>query len=145
MVLFLASCKYLSDTGVDDSSGASSAFMRNGNSTFHNTDPVKLEVSRINLKGEISDTGEIDLSKLYKREVFIKENFINNENKPQFVGAFRYIGYSLFDILNAHILQKQNAKDFPLLLMLILLLPTIRVKRYHLAGQKFFLPTIPIR
>jgi hypothetical protein len=100
MVLFLSSCKYLSDTSVDDSSGASSAFMRNGNSTFHNTDPVKLEVSRINLKGEVSDTGEIDFSKLYKREVFIKENFINNENKPQFVG-FQYIGYSLFDILNA--------------------------------------------
>lgn len=143
MVLFLASCKYLSDTSVDDSSGASSAFMRNGNSTFHNTDPVKLEVSRINLKGEVSDTGEIDLSKLYKREVFIKENFINNENKPQFVGAFRYIGYSLFDILNAHILQKQNAKDFPPIVDAYIVVANDKGEKVSFSWSEVFLTNNP--
>jgi hypothetical protein len=45
--------------------------------------------------------------------VLVKETGLGENGEIDFVGAYRYVGYSLADILNAVVLQKKNAVDFP--------------------------------
>ncbi|TFG40825.1 MAG: hypothetical protein E4H43_05160 [Bacteroidia bacterium] len=42
----------------------------------------------------------------------MKETLLDSAGKDRFVGAYRYDGYSLFDILEKRILQKTNAEEF---------------------------------
>jgi hypothetical protein len=44
--------------------------------------------------------------------VIVKEALLNDDTSNRFIGAYRYDGYSLFDILNDRILKKKNAADF---------------------------------
>jgi hypothetical protein len=46
-----------------------------------------------------------------KRSLIIKEALID-EDSNRFVGAYRYDGYSLYDILNPSILDKKNKEEF---------------------------------
>ena len=55
----------------------------------------------------------MDFSKLPIRSVIVKETSLNPDGTNNFVGAYRYDGYSLFDILNTVKLQKKNAEEFP--------------------------------
>ena len=107
-----AACSYLPRTWIDALSGASITLSQNGNSLFHQTDAKKLNISEISIQGEVKKTGVVDLRKFYKREVFVKEAILDESNDPKFIGAFRYIGYSLFDLLNSYNLDKKNEKFF---------------------------------
>ena len=69
--------------------------------------PVELEVS-----GEIENPGKVDFSNLQKRSVIVKETVLKEDGSNTFVGAYRYDGYSLFDILNDRKLKKSNAEEF---------------------------------
>jgi hypothetical protein len=66
----------------------------------------------IEVTGEISNPGRIDMTILEKRSLIIKEALIE-EDSNRFVGAYRYDGYSLYDILNPFILDKKNKEEFP--------------------------------
>jgi len=68
--------------------------------------PMKVAVD-----GEISNPSTLDLTKLPLHSVIVKEA-LPNENGTEFIGSYRYDGYSLYDILNEYILAKKNAKDF---------------------------------
>jgi hypothetical protein len=65
----------------------------------------------IEVGGEIENPGSIDLSKFPLHSVIVKEALLNG-NTTEFVGAYRYDGVSLLDILNEYVLAKKNAKDF---------------------------------
>ena len=69
--------------------------------------PVELEVC-----GEIENPGKVDFSKLQKRSVIVKETLLSKDDSNIFTGAYRYDGYSLFDILNERYLHKKNAEEF---------------------------------
>jgi len=69
--------------------------------------PIELEVS-----GEIENPGKVDFSNLQKRSVIVKETLLKDDGSNTFVGAYRYDGYSLFDILNDRKLKKSNAEEF---------------------------------
>ena len=64
------------------------------------------------IDGEVANPGKVDFSKLPLRSVLVKEDLLK-EGKDQFIGAYRYEGYSLYDILNNSILQKKNEAEFP--------------------------------
>lgn len=66
----------------------------------------------IEVIGEISNPGVVPYSTLPLRSVIVKETLLKGKSNA-FVGAYRYDGYSLYDILNNFILNKKNAKDFP--------------------------------
>ncbi len=68
--------------------------------------PMQIEVG-----GEIEKPLTIDLSKLKKHSVIVKETMLKNET-DSFVGAYRYDGYSLYDILNEVVLKKKNEKTY---------------------------------
>jgi len=61
--------------------------------------------------GEIANAGVIDLTKLPIHSVIVKEALLT-ESGTEFIGSYRYDGYSLYDILNEYVLAKKNAKDF---------------------------------
>lgn len=67
--------------------------------------------TEIEIAGEIGEPVKIDLKKLRKHSVIVKETILKNET-DSFVGAYRYEGVSLYDILNEVVLKKANEKDF---------------------------------
>jgi len=66
----------------------------------------------IQVTGEIGNPGEIDIIKLQPRSLIIKEALADGDSN-RFIGAYRYDGYSLCDILNHIILKKKNEAEFP--------------------------------
>ncbi len=82
------------------------------NSFFDDTEIVNLPYSKLTVCGEVSNPGDVDFNKLQIRELVVKETVLEN-GEDKFVGAFRYVGYSLSDILNPFIINKANAEAFP--------------------------------
>jgi hypothetical protein len=112
VMLLLSGCKNISKSLTDAITGATLSMASNGNSLFHQTEEKQLAISEIRIEGEVDNTGIIDLANFYKREVFIKETGLNKNNEQEFTGAFRYKGYSLFDLLHPYKLNKKNAELF---------------------------------
>lgn len=68
--------------------------------------------TKIEIAGEIANPALIDITALPLRSLIIKEALPEGESN-RFVGAYRYDGYSLYDILNNSILKKKNEAEFP--------------------------------
>jgi len=82
------------------------------NNFYDNEDTYILPHSlKIGVSGEIENPSVLDLSKLPLHSVIVKEALPTTEG-TQFIGSYRYDGYSLYDILNEYILAKKNAEDF---------------------------------
>jgi len=81
------------------------------NNFYDNVESYLLPAKGIEVAGEIENQGYVDFSKLQKHSVIVKETLLNGD-KDKFVGAYRYDGYSLFDILNTFKLKKRNADIF---------------------------------
>lgn len=92
--------------------------VRNGDTTdktqdfYDNAPTYSLEMTGLIIEGEIDNPGPVDFSKLTKRSVMVKEALLNKDGTNRFTGAYRYDGYSLYDILNTVKLNKKNAKEF---------------------------------
>ena len=81
------------------------------NNFYDNEETYSLGLNEIEVAGEVENPGWVDLSKLSKHSVIVKETLLKGDSDV-FVGAYRYDGYSLFDILNDRILKKKNEKEF---------------------------------
>ncbi len=68
--------------------------------------------SSVIVTGEIEKDIVIEFSSLVKREVIVKETYLD-DNRVSFTGTYRYDGYSIYDILDKVILKKKNAGTFP--------------------------------
>ncbi len=108
MSIIASSCNMLPDA----ISGATKGYDAEGNSFFHRTEETKLKAGELWVEGEVRKPGKVNLRKYYKREVFYKQGTPNDSGRVDFVGAYRYRGYSLFDLLNPFILEKKNAEEF---------------------------------
>jgi len=97
---------------VQGVTGATVLNSKTGNSLYHKTDEKSLTVSELYIEGEIENPGKTDLNRYYKREIILKESALGTDNEIAFIGAFRYKGYSLFDLLNPHVLKKKNVETF---------------------------------
>lgn len=104
----LSSCNLIPDAFT----GATKNYDANGNSLFHRTDETSLVTGNLFIEGEVKNPGEVKLKKYYKREVFYKQATPSDSGSYNFVGAYRYRGYSLFDILNPFIVEKKNVEVF---------------------------------
>lgn len=81
------------------------------NNFYDNTETISLKMREMTVEGEIANPGPVDFSKLSLHSVIVKETLLDNSGGDRFTGAYRYDGYSLFDILDARIIKKdpQNA------------------------------------
>lgn len=82
------------------------------NNFYNKTETCKLPVKELTVEGEIANTGKVDLSTLQKRSVIVKETLLSSSGANKFVGAYRYDGYSLFDILEKRVPEKENSHEF---------------------------------
>lgn len=82
------------------------------NDFYDDAETLQFKVPVIDILGEIANPGKSNLETLPLRSVIVKETLLNN-GKDKFVGAYRYDGYSLYDILNQCILKKKNEAEFP--------------------------------
>jgi len=82
------------------------------NNFYDNTATISLPFKELTIEGEIANPGKVDFSILKKHSVIVKEALLNSGNSDRFTGAFRYDGYSLFDILEKRIVKKANAGEF---------------------------------
>ena len=81
------------------------------NNFYDNEETFELELPELIIEGEIVNPGPVDYSALPVRSVIVKETLISGDSNA-FVGAYRYDGYSLFDILNERYIDKANAEEF---------------------------------
>jgi hypothetical protein len=82
------------------------------NNFYDNTGTTALLPCDLIIEGEIENPGKVDFSSLTLHSVIVKETLLDSIGGDKFVGAYRYDGYSLFDILNKSILRKVNAAEF---------------------------------
>lgn len=82
------------------------------NNFYDNTETHALPVKDLIIEGEISNPGKVDFSALRKHSVIVKETLLDSSGSDRFAGAYRYDGYSLFDILDNRILRKANSQEF---------------------------------
>ena len=73
---------------------------------------VELPLAELELGGEVATPGRVNLEGLPLRSVIVREAVLEN-GAPRFVGAYRYDGYALADILSGVALAKKNAAEFP--------------------------------
>jgi hypothetical protein len=112
LTLAFAGCNLIPDSLADAVSGATKAMKQDGNSLFHQTELVSLVPGELEVAGEVKKPGIINLENHYKREVFIKESLYDKEHGIDFIGAYRYKGYSLFDLLHPFNYEKKNVEIF---------------------------------
>jgi hypothetical protein len=82
------------------------------NNFYDNTETYDLPLVDLTIEGEIANPGKVDFSSLTKHSVIVKETLLDSAGGDRFTGAFRYDGYSLFDILDKRIIKKANAEEF---------------------------------
>ena len=82
------------------------------NNFYDNVETYSLPVKDLYVEGEIANPGKVDFSDLPKHSVIVKEALLDSAGGDRFVGAYRYDGYSLFDILDKKILKKANENEF---------------------------------
>jgi hypothetical protein len=82
------------------------------NNFYDNTETFPLIVKELTIEGEISNPGKVDFTDLPRHSVIVKETLLDSTGSDRFVGAYRYDGYSLFDILEKRILKKINYDEF---------------------------------
>ena len=81
------------------------------NDFYDNVETHELPMTSIIVDGETSESFTIDLTALPMRSVIVKEAAWT-EDGTEFIGAYRYDGPSLYDILNECPLVKKNADEF---------------------------------
>lgn len=82
------------------------------NDFYDDAETIALKGERkVEVTGEILDSRIIDFSNLKKHSVIVKETKFQTP-ADSFVGAYRYDGYSLYDILNEVVLNKKNKEEY---------------------------------
>jgi len=82
------------------------------NNFYDNTETNSLTLNDLIIEGEIANPGKVDFSEFQKHSVIVKETLLDESGGDRFVGAYRYDGFSLFDILNERIIKKINSEEF---------------------------------
>lgn len=115
------------------------------NNFYDNTGTYNLPVGDIYIDGEISNPGKIDLSSLPVRSVVVKETILDSSGSDRFVGAYRYDGYSLFDILNRALIEKNNAKEFNPVIDMFVEISNAKGEKVVFSWGEIYYPNTPHR
>lgn len=110
------------------------------NNFYDNADTYALPGGEIMVEGEIENPGFVDFSALRKHSLIIKEALIGPDGKNQFTGAYRYDGYSLFDILSSRILKKRNKDEFASVIDLYVIIENARGEKVVLNWGEIYYP-----
>jgi hypothetical protein len=110
------------------------------NDFYDDAETVKLSTPAIEVLGEIANPGKIHPESLTLRSVIVKETLLQ-EGKDKFIGAYRYDGYSLYDILNQSVLQKKNEAEFPPIIDLYVEIENNKGEKVVFSWGEIYYPT----
>jgi hypothetical protein len=110
------------------------------NNFYDNTETFSLPVNELSVEGEISNPGVIDINKLTKRSVIVKEAILDDAGGNKFSGAFRYDGYSLMDILDNIKISKTNAEEFKSVIDLYVEIENVSGERVVFSWGEIYYP-----
>lgn len=83
------------------------------NDFYDDAPTAKLKGStKILVTGEVQNEMTVDITRLPKHSITVKETTLT-DGKVRFTGAYRYDGYSVYDILDRVVLKKKNEAEFP--------------------------------
>lgn len=109
------------------------------NDFYDNAETHNLPVNQISIEGEIDNPGIVDFSKIPVRSVIVKETLLD-ENGDKFVGAYRYDGYALYDILNHVKLNKKNKEEFNPIIDLYVQIENDKGEKVNISWGEIFYP-----
>lgn len=97
-----------------------SIFAQQSNDFFDNTPSRKLPGTlKIEVAGEVANPGVVELERLPLRSLIVRESRLekggaapSERGETAFVGAYRYEGYSLLDILNDRVVARRHGAGF---------------------------------
>jgi hypothetical protein len=112
------------------------------NNFYDNVETYPLASVTVRVEGEIEAPYEVDFSKLVKRSVIVKETLLKGD-KDSFTGAYRYDGYSLFDILSPAVLKKSNQDEFPPIIDMYVEIENQDGEKIILSWGEIYYPNIP--
>lgn len=110
------------------------------NNFYDNTEIYALPGTGIEIAGEVENPGKVDFSTLPKHSVIVKETLLQADGKDSFVGAYRYDGYSLFDILNDRLLKKKNVAEFKPIIDLFVEIENSKGEKVILSWGEIYYP-----
>ena len=109
------------------------------NDFYDDAETVKFSIPSVTIEGEIGNPGKVDFSSLPLRSVVVKETLLQ-DGKDHFVGAYRYDGYSLYDILNLVVLKKKDEALFPPIIDLYVEIENDRNEKVVLSWGEIYYP-----
>lgn len=116
VLAFIISCKHNTPVSESIPDSLSSQVVDSTdltNNFYDNAETKSLPQNELTIEGEISNPGVVDFNELTKRSVIVKEALLDGTEGNKFIGAFRYDGYSLMDILDNRKINKNNDEEFP--------------------------------
>lgn len=112
------------------------------NNFYDNIATIPLPGPIVEITGEVINPGPVNFSRFPKRSVIVKETLLNADGTDSFVGAYRYDGYSIFDILSDRILAKKNEAEFPPVIDLFVEIENDQGEKVVLSWGEIFYPNI---
>lgn len=110
------------------------------NDFYDNAETFALKGNRtVEVAGEVANPSTVDFSKLKKHSVIVKETVLK-DSADSFVGAYRYDGYSLYDILNDIVLKKKNEADFKPIIDLFVEIENAKGEKVVLSWGEIYYP-----
>ena len=110
------------------------------NNFYDNTEMYALPGSPLIIAGEVERPGPADLSGLPLRSIITKEALLKDGGGNRFVGAYRYDGYSLFDILENRILNKKNKEAYRPIIDLYVIIENNKGDKVVLSWGEIYYP-----
>ena len=112
------------------------------NNDFYDNTPLKNLAGTLSVEvlGEVAEPGPVDLSSLPRRSLIVREARTGKEGL-EFVGSYRYDGYSLFDILKEKAVAKKNQAELSSVIDLLVAVENARGDKVILSWGEIYYPT----
>lgn len=109
------------------------------NNFYDNAETFSLSGPEIYIGGELANPGQISFDGLPLRSIIVKETLMS-ESGDKFVGAYRYDGYSLLNILNNCRLEKKNQAEFPPIIDMYVQVENEKGDKVNISWGEIFYP-----
>ncbi|MCK5171248.1 MAG: hypothetical protein KAQ75_15325, partial [Bacteroidales bacterium] len=109
------------------------------NDFYDNAETYSLPIQALSIEGEIENPGIVDFSTLPLRSVIVKETLLSDDGN-KFVGAYRYDGYALYDILNQIKLNKKNKEEFNPIIDLYVQIENNKGEKVNISWGEIYYP-----
>jgi hypothetical protein len=106
---------------------------------YDNAETHDLKVTNLFIGGEITNPGQMSFEGLRLHSVIVKETLLS-ETGDRFVGAYRYDGYSLLNILNNRKLEKKNKEEFPPIIDMYVQVENERGEKVNISWGEIYYP-----